>query len=173
MKFKYCLIFLIVIMLSSCGSGIDITTDRDNTVDFHKFKTYAYTFRSMELSQDQSRRERIIAAIDREMRKMGYTKASNPDVFLDIYSGNKAEEFLTGLHADEPAPTRSFSWSPGFRPDEDFENEFDTGTIFVNLIDAREGFVVWQGRISGLSDNIKTDEKIDPAVSEMFTKFPH
>ena len=77
------LLFVSLCFLASCSS-IQVSYDYDKSTDFSKFKTYEYTGDAMKLPIHELDRNRISAAIDKQMTAKGFTKSDNPDVLLDL-----------------------------------------------------------------------------------------
>ena len=72
-------------LLVLCGcSTIEVTHDYDKTVDFTRFKTYAYAPEALQLPIQELNRNRLIAAVDREMSARGFAKSESPDVLVDL-----------------------------------------------------------------------------------------
>lgn len=68
----------------SCQS-VKTTTDYDRTVDFSKYKTFAFTKEATELPTNEIIRRRILTALVRAMAAKGFTEATqNPDVLPDL-----------------------------------------------------------------------------------------
>jgi hypothetical protein len=77
---------LLVATVIACAS-VTTSFDYDKTADFSKFKTYAFTEHSVKLPEvNQLDRDRVLAAIDVEMAKRGFTKTeSTPDALVDVF----------------------------------------------------------------------------------------
>src|SRR5262245_66280357 len=84
-----------LVMIPALAAAQKVTYDYDKTANFAAFKTYAMkdgTKVGQELIDD-----RIVAAIDTEMKAKGFTKSdSNPDVYVVYYVAfDKKKDILT------------------------------------------------------------------------------
>lgn len=78
--------FLIpAILLFAACSSLKVTYDYDSQTDFTKFKTYAYSEDALKLPVGDLNRDRVFAAIDRELAAKGFSKSDNPDVLIDLH----------------------------------------------------------------------------------------
>lgn len=168
----------LVVMMVACAS-VSTTYDYDKTADFSKYKTYGWAPHVSELKVNQLDKDRVTAAIDREMKSRGYTESSsNPDLLIDLHTKVQQEESAT---ATTMGPGMGYGgWGYGFgggfsttTVDIDKYNE---GTLFINVIDNAQQKIIWQGRgTKTLSENIAPDKKeanINNAVAAIYEKYP-
>ena len=82
------LVFLIVPLglLMSC-STVNVLTDYDVNANFAEYKTYAYFKTGIDKAQisDLDKR-RILRAIETEMAAKGFTKSTEPDLLVSIFT---------------------------------------------------------------------------------------
>src|SRR6478609_10685857 len=83
MKRNIYLLIIMAIAVASC-SPITVSYDYDKTVDFKKYKTYAYTQEANQLPIGDLDRNRLMTAIDAELAARGLTKSDNPDALIDL-----------------------------------------------------------------------------------------
>lgn len=167
---------LLVAIVIACAS-VTTSFDYDKTADFSKYKTYAYTEHTLQLPEiNQLDRDRILAAIDTELAKRGFTKSdSSPDAIVDVFL--KTEEEMTATATNTGGYGRygyGYGWGGG-TTHVDY-NKYTKGTLFVSLIDRETEKIAWQGRGSKtLSENVKPEKKeanIKAAITAIFTKYP-
>jgi hypothetical protein len=174
MKIFYYALFLFAVV--ACSS-VTTSFDYDKSVDFSKYKTYAFTEHTQKLPEINSLdRDRILAAIDAEMTKRGYTKSdSSPDVLTDVFI--KTEEEMTATATNTGAYGR-WGYGYGFGGGTTYVdyNKYTKGTLFISLIDRSTEKIAWQGRgTKTLNENVKPEKKeanIKSAISAIFMKYP-
>jgi hypothetical protein len=174
MKVFYYVLFTFAI--AACAS-VTTSFDYDKSADFSKYKTYAYTEHTQKLPEINSLdRDRILAAIDSEMAKKGYTKSdSNSDVLVDVFL--KTEEEMTATATNTGGYGRwgyGYGWGGG-TTHVDY-NKYTKGTMFISLVDSSTEKIVWQGRgTKTLNENVKPEKKeanIKSAITMIFAKYP-
>lgn len=172
---KYLIAVLSVFVLAGCAS-VTTSYDYDKTADFTKYKTYAFTEHTKEMPEvQQLNRDRVLAAIETEMSKRGFTKSDTPDALIDAFV--KTEEEMT---ATATTPTAYGRWGYGYgwgggTTYIDY-NTYTKGTLFINLIDKETEKIVWQGRgTKTLNENVSPERKetnINNAVAAIYERYP-
>lgn len=167
---------LLVFAVAACAS-VSTSFDYDKTADFSKYKTYSFTEHAQQLPEiNQLDRDRILAAIDTEMVKRGYTKSdSSPDVLVDVFL--KTEEEISATATNTGGYGRwgyGYGWGGG-TTHVDY-NKYTKGTLFISLVDRATEKIAWQGRGSKtLNENVKPEKKeanIKSAINAIFLKYP-
>ena len=180
---------LALVFLSSCVS-VRVVSDYDRKADFNGYKTYAFYKTGIDRAQiSDLDKKRILKAIENEMTSRGFTKSQNPDVLVsiftkereqvDVYNNNFAWGWggfgrFGGFGFYNPwfwGP--GFGWGGGFGPNVSTRTE---GSLYIDLIDANDKELVWQGRGIGTLNNIKNIDKkearIREFVSEILSEYP-
>jgi len=190
---------LVVFLLSSCGSSFKVVSDYDKENDFTKYKTYNYIPQpfdtvTMKPLVPLKRQRRIEAGIDMQLEKLGYRFSENPDFLVSFYVKIKQETRQGGVYIGVSAPymysnpaynthygNRYYSGNPytyaggsyGWAAARVSPSTYASGTLMVDIVDAKTAQLVWYSRASG---EISTDPKdaqrsIDKACGEAFTRF--
>ena len=161
--------FVMVLLMYACSST-QVSYDYDKTVDFTKFKTYAYTPEALALPIQELNRNRLLAAIDEQMTKRGYSKVTtSPDVLIDVQvkADMKQTATTTGTGG-----MYGYRWGGGMTTTQ--INDYVEGTLFINMI--ANNNLVWQGRAVKTLDESASPEKrtqnINNAVEDIYTKYP-
>ena len=169
------LLFVCLCFLASCSS-IQVSYDYDKTTDFSKFKTYEYTGDAMKLPIQELDRNRIIAAIDKQMTAKGFTKSDNPDVLLDLQVKLEQKTEATATNNGGMYYGRGYRYGGGFTTTTINVENYVVGTLFINMVDKANGTLAWQGRgTRTLSENPTPEKKeanINYAIVEIFKKYP-
>jgi hypothetical protein len=152
---------LMMSVLAVAGSAAQlqygVTVKAEKGVDFAKFKTYSWS--NGQPSPNKTVDAQIVAAVDRELKAVGLTKAeSGPgDVVVMYYSLRRTDVDV------KAKPDAS-----GARP------QFTVGTLAVALFDPPKKKQLLHMRLDKPidTDPAQAGAIIDKAVAEMFQKYP-
>ncbi len=168
-----------VIGFGSCSSTNVLYTDYDKDVDLGKYKTFKFYETTVEKQTEWEPRmenlDKLKAAIRREMEARNYRYAeSNPDLLVNIgiVFTREVQTRETDLRTDglNYVGQRNYTW----QSQEVVVREWDAGTLSIDLVDARENELRWQGVVKDAvtKNQKKAEERINAAVTEVFKKFP-
>ena len=169
-----CVFLSLVVAVSVSAQKIKV--EYDKSLDFSKFKTFAWGER------DASARPLLViaiaAAIEQELTNRGLQRTDgDPDLYVQMYGGTNAE-----MGVSYPV----FLYSGGFPP---FDTSFlawtavpgtsntvvvHQGQLVVDLIDGSRKKLAWRGIArDNLSDNrSKALDQVNTAVEKLFRKYP-
>ena len=176
---KKLLFGLAAVLLASCAS-IKVTSDFDKTAPFSDYKTYAFTPEALKLPNvTELNQNRLIAALENELGKKGFTKSETPDVLIDMNlvtkTINTATANTTGGGGYYGAGYR-YGYGGGFSTTTINYDSYDEGTLFVDMIDASKKQLVWQGRgVATLDPEVTADKRearINLAIEQILSKYP-
>ena len=169
----------IVAMLAACAVGctsIDVKTDFDQTVDFSRFKTFAFA-RMTDLNQggvlDNSLlRHRIETGIERELRQKGLTQTDldhNPDLLVHYWVGVKDKQLV---QTTGPAYGR-YGWGAGYGGGVS-TYEYREGTLVTDLVEPTKKTLVWRASmVADLKDSVKENAELtNKAIKKAFENYP-
>ncbi len=174
---------LALLFLSSCTS-VRVLADYDKEADFRSYKSYAFYKTGIDKAEiSDLDKKRILRAIDNEMSSRGFVKSGDPDILIsiftkerervDVYNNNFGWGWGWGWGYGYWNP---WFWGggPGF-----YGNNVSTrteGSLYIDLIDARNKELVWQGRGVGTLNNTsnieRKEERIRKFVSQILQKYP-
>jgi hypothetical protein len=180
---KNSLILLFVAVIAVSCSSIRVSSDFDKQVQFAAYKTYMYTQKALELPVNQLNRDRILAAVDKELAAKGFTKVdANPDILMDINITAKQQQSATATTSSPYGGYYGYgygypyAWGGGFSTTTINVETYLEGTLFFDMIDANKKQLVWQGRAVGTIDEEasqkKREQNINYAVKEVFRQYP-
>jgi hypothetical protein len=176
------------LVLTSCVSVAHV--EKDQTVDFNKYHTYAWVESKQEKDDSIKTRvsdlteRRIRDAVNAEMLRTGWKEVKNrPDVLIsyDVLVERSVKEDRNPVYTQ---PTTRYIYNPYSRRwvsvyypsqfvgyDEN-QRSVREGTLTLSLIDAKSDRTVWQGWTTGEvnSSNLTTKE-IQNSVKSIFRKF--
>jgi hypothetical protein len=187
-SFKFFGLFAIAgFILASCGSVAHI--EKDDTVNFNNFKTYAWV-NSSETESDSAQKvvslteQKVRKSVNAELAKQGWREDKNrPDVLLsyDLLVEKSVKEDNNPVYS---RPYTRYLYNPYTRryvairyPSQflGYENdqyEIREGTITVTMVDAKTNKTVWQGWTTDeVNSKNLTSREIDNSVKSIFRKF--
>jgi len=140
-----------------------ILVDSDSSVDFSKFKTYAW--RTGTPAPSPLMDQRVIAAINTQMASKGFVKVDadkNPDLIITYHAAVDYETQITS--------TGYYYYGGGTT----YVDKIPVGTLLVEMDDPATHKVVWRGQGSDtMSDKPdKIAKKINQVAEKMFKKYP-
>ncbi|NCU02451.1 MAG: DUF4136 domain-containing protein [Chitinophagaceae bacterium] len=183
---RWMLLPAVLLLLAGCGPSAHI--EKDNSVDFTRYKTFAWVNKDGEGRTDRSKsndltEQKIRESVTKELNKTGWTETKRrPDLLLSydlLVERSTAER-------NDPVYSMPFTrtyFSPYYRrffyvtyPSQFMgydrsERSIKEGTITISMIDARTGKTVWQGWATDeVSSRNLTSKEIDAAVRSIFKK---
>jgi hypothetical protein len=162
----------ILIVVSSCAT-VNISSDFDKSASFPGYKTYALTPEALNLNINELNRNRLITAVEKELRIKGFTKSENPDVLIDIKITGEKKQTTT---ATSSGGYGMYGWGGGMGTTTINYDSYVEGTLFVEMVDAARKQLVWLGWEVGTIDPEASAEQreknINNAVKQIFTNYP-
>jgi hypothetical protein len=177
------------LVAAGCASGPRVRAERDKTVDFSQYETFAFV---SPLGTDREGYQTMVsqylkAATQRELEARGLRLVENSPQLLVNFSGRLNDRLLaraapeTGLLVGVGVAHDYYRYRTGFYttwPLYPMDSRVDTyteGTLNVDMIDAARKQMVWEGVAVGrvtekTMDNLKP--KIDEAITAIFAKYP-
>jgi hypothetical protein len=164
---------LVLFLFASCAS-VRVASDFDKSVDFTKFKTYAYYKNGIDKVEiSDLDKKRILRSIDEVMASKGFVKSETPDLLVNIFTKER-EEVNVNQFNDGWGYGWGWGWNPfGFGVQTSVSTNTE-GTLFIDLIDASKKEMIWQGEGSGYltKNTAKKDERVKEFVSKILEQYP-
>src|SRR5690606_3965912 len=110
-------------------------------------------------------KRRIISAIEAQMAAKGFTKSSNPDLYINVLASSKEKVNIdNGYYGGY--------WGPYYGPSRVYQ--YTSGTIIIDIVDDKRNILIWQGAGSGLDvSNLESKaDQIPKAIEEILKNFP-
>lgn len=179
MKFLKLFALVLLITLSSCSS-VRVSSDYDTKAEFKEYKTFAFYKKGIDkASVSDLDKKRIMRAIETELVAKGYTKSSNPDILVSIFTKSREK---VNINNNNFGWGMGWGWrmgwwgNPWMMGNQNMNvNQYTEGTLFIDFIDKSNNELVWQGIGSG-SLRIKNPEKrtkrINTFVKEIIANYP-
>lgn len=179
------LLLLISLFITSCSSLV-VTSDKDSSVDFSKYKTFSYygwSKGSDKLLNDLNK-QRIEDAFGEEFRKRGFTFVEEGgDAIVSLFIVIDKKTSVTA-YTDHYGGMYGYGWGYGYGHGYGYgmgqstttyhENDYTTGTLICDVLDATEKKLIWQGLASAVVDDNprKREYRIKEAVQKMMREYP-
>ncbi len=159
---------VLVLLLTSCNA-IRVNSDFDKSVDFSRFKTYAFYKNGIDKVEiSDLDKKRILRSIDNQMQKKGFTKSESPDLLVNFFTKERQQVDVNQFNMGW-----GYGWGFGWNPwiwggSQTAISSYSEGTLFIDLIDANHKEMIWQGEGQGNLSQ-KTNDK-DELINEFVTK---
>lgn len=160
---------LLLLLLASVGcSSTQIVTDYDKTVDFSRYKTYAWIKGTEALNPLVE--DRIRNAIEGQLAAKGLTKTtSSADLAVATHASTSTEKQI-----DVNSFGYGYGWGGWGGGGSTSVNVYDIhiGTLLVDLVDVSSNKLVWRGIANATVDKTVSQELVNDAAAKMFAKYP-
>ncbi|WP_299624606.1 DUF4136 domain-containing protein [uncultured Tenacibaculum sp.] len=175
MKLTKLFLPLLFLIFTSCNS-IRVVSDYDTKANFENKKTFAFYKPGIDKAEvSDLDKKRIMRAIEAELTARGMQKSSNPDVLISLFT--KSRERVNINDNLNYGFGYGWGWNPWMWGGAGRlnVNQYTEGTLFIDVIDAKEKELIWQGIGSGalsLRNAEKREERINKFVKEILAKYP-
>lgn len=163
----------ILFTIASCSS-VRVNSDYDKTVNFSQYKTYAFHKNGIDKAEiSDLDKKRILRAIDAQLAAKGFTKSETPDLLVNIFTKER-ERVDVNQYSAGWGYGWGFGWNPYVWGGHSYVTTTTEGTLYIDLIDAKNKELIWEGMGSGnlTQDTKKKDERINEFVSKIIAEFP-
>lgn len=182
----FALPMLALVLLSSCVS-VRVVSDYDKEANFTEYKSYAFYKTGIDKAQiSDLDKKRILKAIDTELRSRGFVKSQEPDLLISIFTKEREQVdvynnnfgwgwggFGWGGFYNPWVWGPGWGWGGAWGPNVSTRTQ---GSLYIDLIDAKNKELVWQGRGVGTLNNTKNiekkEERIQEFVGEILQAYP-
>ncbi len=172
--------FILLAAVAVSCSPVTVSYDYDRNTNFNAYQTYSFSDDTSKPDPEANPffKDRVMRAIENEMTERGFTKTDRePDVFVDLHV--KREEYQQAT-ASTNYPLGYWPWrfgfANGFTSSNVNYNDYVEGTLFVNIVDAENEKIVWQGRATKVLDPDlspeKREQQVNVAIDDIFDKYP-
>lgn len=188
---NYLYLLLVAIVTAGCGSSVSVTSDYDKTTDFSKYNTFSYYGWADNSDQllTQFDKDRIETAFKNEFANRGWTvNQSDGDAIVSLYLvvdqktsySSYTDHYNSGMYGGIYSGRYRYGYGPGYGmgmgtiTTTTTENNYEVGTLIVDVFDAKDKKQIWQGIGKGtISENkAKREERIKSGVAKIMKAFP-
>jgi len=188
-KVKMLALPVIALMLLASCNLVRVLSDYDTDKNFNEYKSYAFYKTGIDKAHiSDLDKKRILRAIEAEMSNRGFVKSESPDLLVSIFTKEKDQvdiynnNFGWGGWGWGGFGWGGFGWGgwgPGFwgaGTAGPIASTRTQGSLYIDLIDAKEKELVWQGKGVGTLNNMgkmeKKEARIKEFVSEILQEYP-
>ncbi|MFD2552567.1 DUF4136 domain-containing protein [Bizionia sediminis] len=161
---------VLAVSFTSCSS-VQVVADYDKQVNFDTFKTFAFYKPGIDKAEiNDLDKRRILRAIEAEMQAKGFTKSENPDLLVSIIASSREKiDVYNNYYGGW-----GWGWNPYFYGNYNTVSTSTEGSLYIDLIDAKNKALVWQGQGVGyLTGNMETKEtRIQEFVTSILAAYP-
>ena len=164
------IIILFIFLLSSCSS-IRVIYDFDSTINFSNYSTFAFSKQEMEkLDISDIDKKRILGSIEKSLVSKGYNFSSSPDLIVNISTKSREDIYINQSYDRFGFGWYGYPYDQTYRPSSRI-----IGLLYIDLIDANTGNLIWQGNGSGslYSNKYSRDELVSNFVIKVLESFPN
>lgn len=163
---------MIALLITSCSS-VRVMTDYDTKADFNQYKTFAFYKTGIDKATiSDLDKKRIMRAIEAELLAKGMTKSATPDVLVSLFTKSRERININDNNWGYGWGWNPWMWGGANRLD---VNQYTEGTLFLDIIDAKNKELVWQGIGTGalrIQNIEKKEARIKEFVAEIMAKYP-
>ena len=159
-------------LLAAACAATSVRTDYDRRTDFERYQTYAIEdgplVREADVAaiSDHRVRGRIQGALVHRLAAKGIAPASHerPDIIVTYAVTARRDQQLIETIGDDP------NW--GYGGSNLFPQDVERGTLVIDVIDARDGRLVWRSIATAEDEDVRSAGFIDRAVDKAMKRFP-
>lgn len=171
------------LLLAGCATGPRISTEADPRANFSAYSTWAFhdPLAVEAYGYETATSEIVKRAVNREMEARGYRyDAENPDLWVNVNAYMQRRTDVSSV----PTVDHAFYYSYRHRAyiavpywnDRTHVRRYTEGTMNVDLVDAAQNRLVWEGIAVGRVGNVTVENRemhINQSIAEIFARYPH
>ena len=179
----------LALLLSACET-MQVTHDYNPAVDFAAFKTWSFKDPALQyrpnspMLKSDLTEQRIIQAVSSELDQRGLrpvAAGSKPDLLVQTYLivANRQEQVVTNYGYNGPwggpwaggywgGPWEGYWGAPMYNEVRNIV--YQVGTLQIDLMDAKDGKLVWRGSAEKIVNDSPTPAERSAAIREAVTK---
>ena len=179
----------LALLLSACET-MQVTHDYNPAVDFAAFKTWSFKDPALQyrpnspMLKSDLTEQRILQAVSSELDQRGLRPAAagnKPDLLVQTYLivANRQEQVVTNYGYNGPwggpwaggywgGPWEGYWGAPMYNEVRNIV--YQVGTLQIDLMDAKDGKLVWRGSAEKIVNDSPTPAERSAAIREAVTK---
>jgi len=179
MKVSFYSIALFGLLLASCGTTVNVSSDYDRANNFSNYKTFTVYDIKTKGQVSSLNADRIVNAIKSEMTRKGFVESStNADLQINALTFLKDKQAVTANtnYYGYGGDYRSYGyWGAGIGGSTSYDTyNYKDGSLIIDIIDSKTKKMVWTGTGNAEIDKApkNPDEFISGAVKKILAAFP-
>lgn len=175
MKFKLFLPLVALLFIATSCSTVRVMADYDTSANFTNYNSFAFFKPGVDKAQiSDLDKKRILRAIEAELTLKGLNKSGSPDLLISIFT---KERERVDVYNNNFGWGWGWGWNPWWFGGMGGRSVTTTteGTLFIDLIDASNNELVWQGMGTATLTNLTVERKearIREIVAKILEKYP-
>jgi len=187
-QFKVPVALLCAAIVAACAPSVNVRTDAAPDVDMGKYQTYNF-FTTLGIEQEGAASllgQHFRSAIGAQMDSRGYSPSDSPQLQVNvtastddkIWVNTYQDPYLYGGYYGRRGFYDPYWGSPmyfGGGTTRTTVSQYTQANIYIDLIDASQHRMVWQGAASfTLTEKMQKNvaDSVNRTVSEIFSKYP-
>jgi len=165
------LLALLIALVPAMAAAQKTTYDFDKTATFSTYKTYS--FKAGTPAAQPLIDQRIVAALENELKAKGFTKNdTNPDVFVLYHVAMDTQKDISSYSTGPMYGAYGYGWGGGWGATTTDVRVRDivVGTLAVDVIDATKKQIAWRGLGTKEIDTNAKPDKVDKNIASAVTK---
>ncbi|UCH83948.1 MAG: DUF4136 domain-containing protein [Candidatus Latescibacterota bacterium] len=176
---------LFALTATGCGGSMDLSSDWDPEADFTNLNTYQFAERVSREDDDPRvyndiTEQRIRNAINTALQARGYelVTTGEPDFKVGWHGSIDKRMNMETVHNDYNYHTTGWvsPHDPRAPQSKTYVNEWEEGTLIIDVIDPKKNELMWRGTGTALVDEDVSAEKdqsnLNDAVAKILKAFP-
>ncbi len=173
----------LTLAVAGCSSTPTVLVNADPTVDFYQYKTYGFmpTLSTDNANYESMESNFLKVAVAQELDRRGLLYSDNPDLLVNFYINTKEKirsrstpttGAYYGYRAGYYDPWRGYGAHMGY---ETRIEQYTEGTLNIDVVDAKQKKLVWEGAVGGRVTDKKIqnlEDTIDKAVAAIMSGYP-
>ena len=177
---RYVSLGAVLMLLAACASTPQVRSNVNPNVDFTAFKTYNFaspfgTDRPNGVETPLTSMAKV--SLSRIMESKGYTLADEPDLLVNAFVSTQQKMSVVEVPTADPYfygyRYGGYNTWGGYRTQ---VNEYTQGTLVVDLVDARNNMLAWEGhaeqRLKSNRDPL-TQARVDSVMDLVMVQYTH
>jgi hypothetical protein len=170
-------------MVAGCGASVEYNSDYDPTADFSNIQTYQWAQRTPTGDDDPRvyndiTMRKIKYAVDQALQAKGMRMVSNnPDVFVAWHGAINGKMSLQTVSSNYGY---GYGWygygGMGMGTSTTYVNEWDEGTLLVDIIEGTKKELIWRGsaqaELKNNQDPQQGQDYLNDVVTRLLAGFP-
>lgn len=171
------------LLLAGCATGPRVSTEADPRADFSAYRTWAFhePLAVEAYGYETATSEIVKQAVNREMQARGYAyDAESPDLRVNVNAYMQRRTDVSSIPTVDHAFYYSYRhrayFAQPYWSERTQVREYTEGTMNVDLVDAAQNRLVWEGIAVGRVSNVTAENRelrITQAIAEIFARYPH
>ncbi|MBS1571949.1 MAG: DUF4136 domain-containing protein [Bacteroidetes bacterium] len=169
-KYLIMLLASVTLGLVSCAP-FNVKTDYADTANFSQYKSYKLRINDLQLNDID--KDRVLNELSKQLQSKGLVVSDTPDLIVNVKANHKQ---VKDVNVNGGFGMRGwggpFGWGVGMN--RTWTNTYNEGALIIDLVDAQNQKLIWQGVGSGISvDSPKSKQRqIPEIVAEIMKNYP-